>query len=88
MSWWDEGGFGNVILIGSTTCGPPGSNGFTPMGFRSLRPAWRDDPSLSTDITASVHRKPRGRPFRSGSALILRVEDGGEWAVTDFGGES
>ena len=64
MSWWDEGGFGNVILIGSTTCGPPGSNGFTPMGFRSLRPAWRDDPSLSTDITASEHRKPRGRALQ------------------------
>ena len=88
MSWWDEGGFGNVILIGSATCGPPGSNGFTPMGFRSLRPAFRDDPSLSTDITASEHRKPRGRAFQIRARPVVRAKDGGEWAVTDFGGES
>ena len=69
MSWWDEGGFGNVILIGSTTCGPPGSNGFTPMGFRSLRPAWPDDPALGDGDHGSEHRETpraclqsRGRP--------------------------
>ena len=88
MSWWDEGGFGNVILIGSATCGPPGSNGFTPMGFRSLRPAWRDDPSLATDISASGYREPRGPAFQIRERPNVAGVGRGEWAVAEFGGAS
>ena len=79
-----ERGGGPTVSVLAPRNMPPRSDGFTPMGFRSLRPAWPDDPSHMAVITASAHRKPRGRAFQIRVRPVVWAKDGGAWAVTDI----
>ena len=55
---------------------PPGS-GFTPLGFRSLRPVCPDDPPLWGNHWVQCTGNPAGLPPSAGCALLFRETAGG-----------